>query len=766
LRDASDNCDAALTRMERRWERERRSRKEAERIAEHALRVLYEQQEELKLLEQIATSANQATSVREVMQITLDRVCAFTRWPIGHLYLFSEEGKPDLIVSTDIWHIGDSDRFAEFCKLTVETDFPLGIGLPGRVAAARQTVWIPDVTKDPNFPRGPSALKAGLRGAFAFPVLSGNEVVAILEFFSEAVSEPNEGLIRIMSQIGTQLGRVVERNRAERSNEQIGLLLKFAVEAIYGIDTSGRCTFCNPSCLRLVGYTNDSDLLGKNMHEIIHHTRPDGSPYPNSECRIFQAFRQGQDTHVEDEVLWRSDGTSFPAEYWSHPVFKAGTVVGAVVTFVDITERKHAQRELIAARDAAEAASRAKSDFLANVSHEIRTPMNGIIGMTDLVLGTDLTQEQREYLQIAKNSCDSMMDMIDDVLSFSQIESGKLTLVNARFKLRPAFENILKILSVRAAKKELKWTLNISPALPEHVYGDPGRLRQIVLNLVGNAIKFTEQGGIEIDISTESAVDGVVRIHFAVRDTGIGIPSDKQSMIFDRFSQADTSSTRKYGGSGLGLTIASELTQMMGGRVWVHSELGRGSEFHFTVLFSLPPTSDKTQHSYVSNEPQEVSPLILNDCHMRALERDRCVNHPRSLGEGQGVLRILIAEDNAVNRQLIKRILEKRGHTVLVAQNGQEAIDILEAAKWIGVDIVLMDIQMPKMDGLEATATIREHEKSTGSHLPIVAITAHVMANDREKCLEAGMDEYVSKPLEVNTLFAAIDSAVRSRKSI
>ena len=263
------------------------------------------------------------------------------------------------------------------------------------------------------------------------------------EFPAEITLGPfktEEGIL-VSSAIRDITARKQSEEALSQSNEQVRLLLEFAVEAIYGIDNKGRCIFSNPSCLRLLGYKRETDLLGKNVHELVHHTRPDGSPYPNAECRIYQAFRQGKDTHVEDEVFWRADGTSFPAEYWSHPVLRKGETVGAVVTFVDITDRLRTQRDLIVARDAAEAANRAKSDFLANVSHEIRTPMNGIIGMTDLMLDADLAPEQRECLLVARQSCDLMMGVVDDILNFSQNESGRLELESIQFNIRLTFED-------------------------------------------------------------------------------------------------------------------------------------------------------------------------------------------------------------------------------------------------------------------------------------------------------------------------------------
>ena len=358
------------------------------------------------------------------------------------------------------------------------------------------------------------------------------------------------------------------------------------------------------------------------------------------------------------------------------------------------------------------------------------------------------------------------MDIVDDILNFAQIESGNLELESVRFNMRQTLGDTFKTLSVRAGQKKLKWTTSIGPGMPESVLGDPGRLRQIVVNLVGNAIKFTDQGEVGITVNIAPSGEAGVRIHFTVRDTGIGIPLDKQKEIFERFSQADTSTTRRHGGAGLGLTIASELVQMMGGRVWVDSEIGRGSAFHFTAEFALPTVSGREQDIQNPNATAGMLEPVVPDRPNAGLQSNSAALRSQADGANRNALRVLVAEDNAVNRQLIKRLLEKRGHTVLVANNGRVALDLLETANWNGIDVILMDIQMPEMDGLQATAAIREHEKVTGSHVPIVAITAHVMANDRQKCLEAGMDEYVSKPLDPKKLFAVVDKVVQCLKLI
>ena len=665
--------------------------------------------------------------------------------------------------------------------------------------------------------------------------------------------------------------RKVEEQTAElqASEARKGAIMESALDCIITIDAQGRIIEFNPAAEKTFGWAR-GEVLGQVMAEKI---------VPPS---LREAHRRGMAHYLatgEGPVLgkrieinaMRADGSEFPVELAITRIQHDGPPV--FTAFLrDLTEHKRAERELKVAKEAAEAASRGKSEFMANMSHEIRTPMNGVIGMTELVLDTELTTEQREYMGMVKASADSLLAVINQILDFSKIEAGRLDFEAIPFNLRDSLSDTIKTLSLRAHQKGLELVSYVPPEVPDAVVGDPSRLRQVVVNLVGNAIKFTEQGEVMLRVERESETENNVNLHFAVTDTGLGIPADKQQAIFEAFTQVDGSMTRKYGGTGLGLTISARLVERMGGRIWVESNPGKGSTFHFTATLGLqkepvakplpketvdlrdlpvlvvddnvtnrrileamlkhwqmkPTTADGGVPALAllkqARDAGEPFPLILIDAQMPEMDGfalvDRIKQDPglagatimmltsagqrgdaarcrelgitaylikpirqselleaiqmalgnvsrsqaqpvlvtrHSLRETRRRLQILVVEDNAVNQALAIRLLEKRGHTVTVADDGREALAALDKQPF---DLVLMDVQMPEMDGFEATAAIREKEKATGAHIPIIAMTAHAMKGDEERCLAAGMDAYISKPIQPTQLFQTIEGFV------
>lgn len=415
-------------------------------------------------------------------------------------------------------------------------------------------------------------------------------------------------------------------------------------------------------------------------------------------------------------------------------------IIGSVGIMQDITKQKRTQEMLIQAKLAAEEANSAKSLFLANMSHEVRTPINTVIGMIDLTLDTALNAEQKENLEVAKDASVNLLSLLNDILDLSRVEAGKIRLEDIEFHLHNVANSVTKGMSVLAKNKNLETILIIHKDVPELILGDPVRLRQVLVNLINNALKFTLKGKITTEIKVASRTGSEVMLLFSVIDEGIGIPKDKQDKIFDIFAQADDSTTRRFGGTGLGLAISKRLVEMMGGRIWVESEVSKGSTFNFTATFKLVKESALNS---------------VSDIDLEAIDE-------KFMEEQLRGLKVLLAEDNLVNQKIAVKLLEKQGWTVSAVENGQDAVNRVLTDNF---DVVLMDANMPVLDGLEATRLIRDNERKTGKHVPIIALTARAMQEDRGRCLNAGMDGYVTKPIDRKELFLTIGKIVSKGKN-
>ncbi len=549
-----------------------------------------------------------------------------------------------------------------------------------------------------------------------------------------------DAALRKICLLGSQLAASAQREKEleaeletlRTSHETLSLLAVVASKtdsAVIVMDRGARVDWVNAGFVRLTGY-GPPEIAGRHPFDFLHGPQTDAE----AAAEIAAAFDAAKG-HNQEVLHYRKDGGTYWASLSITPVFdEEGDLSRWICIFSDITKRREAQAALERAREAAEAASRAKSEFLANMSHEIRTPMNAVIGMTELALLTELSPEQREYLGIAKDSAESLLKLLNEILDLSKIEAGKIVIDRVEFNLLELIDDTMKALSVRARQKGLKLIWQPPEDIKQHLTGDPVRLRQVLVNLVDNAIKFTDDGHVVVRVEPQWHTDDEVGLHFSVTDTGIGIPTGEMDRIFEGFTQADSSTTRRFGGTGLGLTISSHLVRLMQGRMWVRSTEGEGSEFHFSLVLGVPPRQGRVEPRYEPPRPVPISDL--------------------AGGAPVRVLHVLVADDNAANRILAERILQKRGHDTTAASNGQQVLEALGCRRY---DVVLMDIQMPDIDGFDTTAAIRDAERTAARHTPIIAMTAYAMKGDRERCLAAGMDGYLAKPLRAPELIALVE---------
>jgi len=530
--------------------------------------------------------------------------------------------------------------------------------------------------------------------------------------------------------------QLLERE-ARQQEEWLRTIIDHLGEGVYTLDDAGQLSYINGQAEKMLGWTFE-EMRGRNVHDLIHHHRRDGSPLPADDCPIYKAMHDCEIYRSSDEVFFHRDGTALPVKVSGAPLMRAGERVGAVVMFSDMRTQMLLQQRLVEAKESAEQAARLKSDFLSTMSHEIRTPLNGVMGMADLLFDTQLDASQVEYVRIIKTSADALRSIIDDILDFSKIEAGRLELECTDFSLRKVVQNSIDILAAKAREAGITLESNIDPLLPDHLNGDPVRIRQVLLNFLSNAIKFTRRG--EIRLRAEAAAVGPsaeqrIGVRLSVRDTGIGISEEAQARLFQAFIQADSSTTRRFGGTGLGLAICRRLAEAMGGEIGVQSVPGKGSTFWIRV----PLRPGRATAAAGSGDAPGVP-----------ARQPAAAQLPAPAGlKAQAPKPLLLAEDNAINQRVATLVLNKLGYEVDVVENGADAVRQAATGRYA---LVLMDCQMPEMDGFEATAAIRLAERDSGVHLPIVAMTANAIEGDRERCIAAGMDDYIPKPINADRL--------------
>ena len=794
-------------------------------------------------------------AVTQVAERGLAGAIEFLRAPMGALFVAGPDGE---------FHRLAAHAYPD--RADVPKSFAPGTGMVGQTALSRQPMLSEPGTEALRVHFGFGAVPPAQ--IVAYPLIANEESVGVLELclFAPLSETQTRWLAKTSETIANALRFARESEERQHAEERTRLILESTAEGIFGLDTQGCITFVNEAACRLLGFAA-AELIGQPEHTLLHHHRPDGGDYPAEQCPMAAAYQRGATNRSDDECLWRKDGTAMPVEYGATPIQQHGAIIGAVISFSDITERKRAESELRVAKAKAEEATQMKSMFLANMSHEIRTPMNAIIGLSHLALKTSLTPKQRDYVAKLHNAGTSLLAIINDILDFSKIEAGKLELETTDFRLDDVISSVTTLTAQKAHEKGLEFLAHVAPGLPEQLLGDPLRLGQILTNFVNNAVKFTERGEIRLEIELLERTGEKVQLKFSVRDTGMGMTQEQAAKLFQPFSQADMSTTRKHGGTGLGLTICRRLVELMGGQIWLESEPGTGSTFLFTIWLGVgqavgadgrvPPqfhhlrvlvVDDNSaareilvesletvaeRVDSVSSGPEALAAIKERDTDtpygvvfmdwrmpgMDGLQAARLIKHDDSLrhqpaiimvtafgreevreeaeklhldgflvkpvtksmlvdslvtvlapdsgpsgtGAAQAAeestrlfgLRILLAEDNEINQQIAVELLEGVGAQVVVASNGRVAVEkLFQGEVPPPFDVVLMDVQMPEMDGYQATAKIRGDARFAG--LPIIAMTAHATMEERQHCLDAGMNDHISKPIDPALLFETV----------
>lgn len=862
---------------------------EAERVRfqenEQRLRSLLDRRQALQ--HAVAKVLAGASTVEQAIPDLLKAIVVNLGWHVGLFWRVQDDRRT--IICAQGWS-GDTAVAQEFMRRSRQETHTVGSELPGHCWARGEPLWVEDVARNLMFTRGSVGTTGMLHAACAFPIWLRANVYGVIELFSSEPQTEDWDLLRGLGTVGRQIGLFVERTEVEAAlhehEARTSLIIDTALDAVITMDPTGRITEWNVQAEQIFGWSAH-EVIGRDVADTIFPPSHRVS-YREYVQRLLEPRDAPLSNRLVEMIGLRRDNREFPVEVAMTPLAVEGSVLFSA--FIrDITSRKeaeqalkdyaqqleHINQQLDTALREAKAATEAKSSFLATMSHEIRTPMNGVIGMTSLLLETTLTDEQREYAETVRTCGDHLLTIINDILDFSKIEAGKLDVEVIEFDLRLVIEESLDLVAERASSKGLNLACLFHADVPHHLLGDPGRLRQVVMNLTTNAVKFTESGDVVVEVTVEAQSKEKATIRVAVTDTGIGISEQAHERLFQSFSQADGSTTRKYGGTGLGLAICKRLVEMMGGTIGVMSRIGEGSCFWFTVNLHKQAdgvrsadtsvalltglriliVDDKTINRRIlelmtkkwgmqptlipsgsealdvlrgrPGQPRfdlalldvDMSPtdgielaraikaraeggdtkLVLltslgrrgdartakeaglagyltkpirerqlHDCLAAVMHRSvdsdppitreslpLITRHTLAETKAQMDLRILLAEDNIINQKVAVRLFQRLGYRIAVVANGREAV---EAVSRIRYDVVFMDCQMPDMDGFEATSLIREQEASGTSHrVLIIAVTANAMQGDRQRCLDAGMDDYLSKPISVDALVAVLD---------